>query len=76
MIGGTSERASSDDKFDGLRRQPVLKGRSALLERRLNDGLQLRIGDDCLEVRNSRQAALDPFSAADRPGARGVQRCD
>lgn len=59
---------------DDLRRPATPNG--ALTERRTNDGVQLRRGEDCVEIRQSRQAALDPFSAAERPAARGLQPCD
>jgi hypothetical protein len=62
--------------LDDLHAPPVPGARGGIAERRTNDGIQLRRGTDCIEVRHSRQSMLDPFSAADRPGARGVQPCD
>lgn len=62
--------------IDDLRRPATPNGSRALPERRTNDGVQLRRGEDCVELRSSRQAALDPFASAERPAARGLQPCD
>jgi hypothetical protein len=62
--------------IDDLRRPATANSPRALTERRTNDGVQLRRGEDCVEMRQSRQSALDPFGSAERPTARGLQPCD
>ncbi len=51
-------------------------GAGAITEERLADGtVRLRRGHQCVLVRPSRQAAIDPFNEAVSPKMRGVESC-